>query len=401
MRRQNSGVRSQNSSVRFADGFDFLVIYLHCAELSGLNHCEVIVALRKYIIVGGIRIGGGAPVTVQSMTTTKASDVSGTVAQINRLTEAGCDIVRVAVPDMESADAIGEIKSLITVPLVADIHFNYKLAVRAAEAGADKIRINPGNIGSDENVRAVADICRVKGIPIRVGVNGGSVSKAILAKHNGLTVEAMYDSALENIRLLNKFDFDDICISVKTSSVPLTIAAYKMLYERTEYPLHLGVTETGPERMGTVKSSIGIGALLAMGIGDTIRVSLTAPHEREIEVALMILRALGLRKEYELISCPTCGRCGIDLIPIATEVERRLDALNLNITVAVMGCSVNGPGEASRADYGITGGDGVGIIFKKGTIYKKVTMNNLIDELFIAIESGENLLERAKTGITI
>ena len=357
--------------------------------------------LRKHIIVGNTKIGGGAAVTVQSMTTVKTSDVPGTVAQINRLAELGCDIVRVAVPDMAAADAIGEIKNRISIPLVADIHFDYKLAVRAAEAGADKIRINPGNIGCDENVRAVADICGKKGIPIRVGVNGGSISKEILAKHGGLTPDSMYDSALENIRLLNKFDFDDICVSVKTSSVTLTIAAYKLLYERMDYPLHLGVTEAGTERMGTVKSSIGIGALLAEGIGDTIRVSLTAPPEREVEAALMILRALGLRKDYELISCPTCGRCGIDLIPIAMEVERRLAALNLNITVAVMGCSVNGPGEASRADYGITGGNGVGIIFKKGIIYKKVTMNSLIDELFIAIESGENLLERAKTGISI
>ena len=345
--------------------------------------------MKKLIIVGGICVGGGAPVTVQSMANTRTSDIRETAAQINRLAKAGCDIVRVAVPDIASADAIGEIKKLIAIPLVADIHFDYKLAVRAAEAGADKIRINPGNIGGTENVRAVADICRKKGIPIRVGVNGGSVGKEHLARYNGLTPEAMYDSALENIQLLNKFGFDDICVSVKTSSVPLTIAAYKLLHSRSDYPLHLGVTEAGTENQGLIKSAIGIGSLLVEGIGDTIRVSLTAPPEREVEAALTILSVLGLRKKYELISCPTCGRCKIDLIPIALEVERRLAVFGVDITVAVMGCPVNGPGEASRADYGIAGSDGAGVIFKKGKIYKNVKMDMLIDELFIAIESGE------------
>ena len=343
----------------------------------------------KYVTVGGVKIGDGAPVTVQSMTNTKTSDISETAAQINRLAKLGCDIVRVAVPDMASADAIGEIKKLISIPLVADIHFKYKLALRAAEAGADKIRINPGNIGGAENVRAVADICAKKGIPIRVGVNGGSLSKKILTRYGGVTPEAMYESALENILLLNRYDFDDICVSVKTSSVQLTVAAYRLLRRRLDYPLHLGVTEAGTEKQGLVKSAIGIGSLLAEGIGDTIRVSLTAPPEREVEAAIMIIKALGLRKEYELISCPTCGRCEIDLIPIALEVERRLAALKMNITVAVMGCSVNGPGEASRADYGIAGGVDEGLIFKKGAAYKKVKMNRLVDELFIAIESGE------------
>jgi len=343
----------------------------------------------RQISVGGVKIGGGSPVTVQSMTNTKTSDIRETAAQINRLSDLGCDIVRVAVPDMDSADAIGEIKKLIKIPLVADIQFNHRLAIRAAEAGADKIRINPGNIGGEANVRDVAHICAKKGIPIRVGVNGGSVSKDVLTRHGGLTPESMYDSALENIGMLNRFDFDDICVSVKASSVPLTIAAYRLIGSRLDYPLHLGVTEAGTENMGIVKSSIGIGSLLAEGIGDTIRVSLTAPPEREIEAALMILRALGLRKAYELISCPTCSRCAIDLIPIAHKVEQRLAALNLDITVAVMGCCVNGPGEAARADYGIAGGDGTGLIFKKGSVYKKAGMDRLVDELFIAIESGE------------
>ena len=346
----------------------------------------------KSIRVGGVKVGGGAPVTIQSMTNTKTTDIRRTAAQINRLAELGCDIVRVAVPDMAAADAIADIKKLIKIPLVADIHFDHRLAIRAAEAGADKLRINPGNIGGESNVRAVAEICKKKCIPIRVGINGGSISKALIAKYGGVTPEAMYESANEHIMLLNKFDFDDICVSVKTSSVQLTIEAYRLLHARTEYPLHLGVTEAGTEYMGLVKSAIGIGALLADGIGDTIRVSMTASPESEIAAGLAILRSMGLRKGYELISCPTCGRCGIDLIPIAHEVERRLEALSYDITVAVMGCAVNGPGEASRADYGIAGGDGEGIIFKKGKIQQKVPMDKIIEELFLAIESGEKTI---------
>jgi len=345
---------------------------------------------RKSITVGNVRIGGGAPVSVQSMTTTKTSDIHATASQINQLAALGCDIVRVAAPDMASASAIGEIKKLINIPLVADIHFDYKLALRAAEAGADKLRLNPGNIGGAGHVGAVAGICAKKGIPIRIGVNGGSLSKEILIKHGGVTPEAMYESALEHVRLLNSFDFDDICISVKASSTPVTIAAYRLLGKRTRYPLHLGVTEAGTEYNGLVKSAIGIGALLADGIGDTIRVSLTAPPENEVKAGLAILKALGLRGGYELISCPTCGRCGIDLIPIASEVERRLAALDQDITVAVMGCAVNGPEEASRADYGICGGDGEGILFKNGKICKKVPMGQLVDELFIMIESEDD-----------
>ena len=349
--------------------------------------------MRKQITAGGVKIGGGAPVTIQSMTNTMTSDIRETSAQINRLAGLGCEIARVAVPDMDSADAIGEIKKLISIPLVADIHFDYKLALRAAEAGADKIRINPGNIGGEGNVRAVAGICAKKGIPIRIGVNSGSVSDGILKKHGGVTAEAMYESALEHIGLLNRYDFDDICISAKASSVPLTVAAYRLLDERTAYPLHIGVTEAGTESAGIIKSSLGIGALLLDGIGDTVRVSLTAPPEREVETAVTILKSLGLRTGYDLISCPTCGRCRIDLIPIALEVERRLKAsselADRDIAVAVMGCAVNGPGEASRADYGIAGGDQEGVVFSKGKICMKASMDRLVDELFRIIESGE------------
>jgi len=347
---------------------------------------------RKQILVGDVPIGGGAPVSVQSMTNTKTSDVSATVAQINSLAGLGCDIVRVAVPDMASADAIGEIKKHISIPLVADIHFDHKLAIRAAQAGADKIRINPGNIGDSSGVRAIADVCSKKGIPIRIGVNSGSIDRKLVAKrspplhgasaHEHISPEAMYESALEHVRLLNDCDFDDICISVKSSSVPLTIASCKLLYERTGYPLHLGVTETGTEYMGIIKSSIGIGALLSGGIGDTIRVSLTAPPECEVTAGVAILRALGLRAGYDLISCPTCGRCDVDLIPIATEVERRLEDLGRDITVAVMGCAVNGPGEASRADFGVACGNGTGVLFRKGEIVGKAPADRLVDELF-------------------
>ena len=361
--------------------------------------------MKKQISVGGVVIGGGAPVTVQSMTNTKTADVRATAAQINSLAEHGCDIARVAIPDLASADAIGEIKKLINIPLVADIHFDYKLALRSAEAGADKIRINPGNIGGEDRVRAVARMCAKKGLPIRIGVNSGSLRNELLSKHGGVTAEAMYESATEHIRLLNRFDFDDICLSAKASSVPLTVESYRLLHERTGYPLHLGVTEAGTEKMGIVKSSIGIGALLLDGIGDTIRVSLTAPPEQEVVAALAILRSLGLRRGFELISCPTCGRCGIDLIPIAHEVERRLELMCRpgaregaealpcgwaeGVTIAVMGCVVNGPGEASRADFGIAGGDGEGVIFKKGKVVGKAPMDKLLGELFNVIERGE------------
>jgi len=349
--------------------------------------------MKKQISVGGVLVGGGAPVTVQSMTNTKTSDVSATAAQILRLEALGCEIVRIAVPDMASADAIGEIKKQIGIPLVADIHFDHKLALRAAEAGADKIRINPGNIGGADNVRLVAGICAKKGIPIRIGVNSGSLSDDIISRHGGPTAEAMYESAIEHIRLLNRFDFDDICVSAKASSVSITVEAYRLLSERTLYPLHLGVTEAGTEYTGIIKSSIGIGSLLLDGIGDTIRVSLTAPPESEVEAALTILQSLGLRPGFDLISCPTCGRCKIDLIPVAQEVGRRLDYMQAagdkrNFSVAVMGCAVNGPGEASRVDFGIAAGDGEGVLFKKGKIVGKAPMEKLVEELFKMIDEN-------------
>lgn len=333
-------------------------------------------------------IGGGAPVTVQSMTNTKTSDIAETVAQTKRLIDAGCDIVRFAVPDSASARAIEEIKKQVSIPIVADIHFDYKLAIEAAESGADKIRINPGNIGGDENVRAVTTICRKKGIPIRIGVNGGSLEKDILAKFGGVTPDALAESAMRHVRLLHKFDFDDICLSVKASDVALTIASYRLLSEAVDYPLHLGITEAGTEYMGIIKSSVGIGTLLSEGIGDTIRVSLTAPPEREVKAGMAILKSLGLRRSgADLISCPTCGRTKIDLIPIAEEVDRRLQKMDRPVTVAVMGCAVNGPGEAKRADFGIAGGDNEGILFKKGEIIKKVPMDRLVDELFLLMDA--------------
>jgi len=344
--------------------------------------------MSKQIIVAGIAIGGGAPVTIQSMTNTKTEDVEATVAQIRRLSAVGCDIVRVAVPNKAAAKAIGAIKEQIDIPLVADIHFDYRLALESIAAGADKIRINPGNIGAPARVQAVALACARAGIPIRIGVNGGSLDKLLLEKYGGITPEALVESAFSHIALLNRYDFDDICISLKASSVPLTMAAYRRMREQSNYPLHLGVTEAGTLRMGTIKSAIGIGGLLAMGIGDTLRVTLTADPVEEIYVARDILKAAGLRKDGpELIACPTCGRTKIDLIPLAEEVERRLQAIGRPITVAVMGCSVNGPGEAAAADVGIAGGDGVGILFRKGEIVRRVPQEQLVDALMELIDT--------------
>ncbi|NLF34688.1 MAG: flavodoxin-dependent (E)-4-hydroxy-3-methylbut-2-enyl-diphosphate synthase [Clostridiales bacterium] len=344
--------------------------------------------MTKKISVGGLPVGGGAPVTIQSMTNTPTQDVAATVAQIRRLAAAGCQIVRVAVPHKEAARALGAIKEQITLPLVADIHFDYKLALEAAAAGADKIRINPGNIGDEDRVKAVARACRARGIPIRIGVNGGSLEKPLLAKHGGVTPEALVESAFGHIALLEKFEFDDICVSLKASSVPLTMAAYRLMAQSIHYPLHLGITEAGTPKMGILKSAVGIGGLLAIGIGDTMRVSLSADPVEEVIAARDILRAVGLRREGpELISCPTCARTQIDLIALAGEVERRLEGVRKPITVAVMGCAVNGPGEASAADVGIAGGDGVGLLFRKGEIVKKVPQENLVEELFALIES--------------
>ena len=344
--------------------------------------------MSKQIIVGGVPVGGGAPVTIQSMCNTRTDDVSATVEQIRRLEAAGCDIVRVAVPDMAAAHALAAIKERISIPLVADIHFDYKLALEAAAAGVDKIRINPGNIGAPERVQAVANACKAKNIPIRIGVNGGSLEKPILAKYGGVTPEALVESAFGHIELLNRFDFDDICVSLKSSSVPLTMAAYRLMAEKSDYPLHLGVTEAGTVEMGTLKSAIGIGGLLATGIGDTMRVSLSADPVEEIYAAKKILKAAGLRKDGpEMISCPTCGRTSIDLIGLANQVEQRLKSVDKPITVAVMGCVVNGPGEASAADVGLAGGKGEGVLFRKGEIVKKVSEDRLVDELFALIET--------------
>lgn len=343
--------------------------------------------MTKQIMVGGVPLGGGAPVTIQSMCNTRTDDVEATVRQILRLEAEGCQVVRVAVPDQAAARAVGEIRERIHIPLVVDIHFDYKLALECVAAGCDKVRINPGNIGGQDRVKAVADACRQRGIPIRIGVNGGSLEKPILAKYGAVTPEALVESAFGHIALLHKFDFDDICVSLKSSSVPVTMAAYRLMAEKSEYPLHLGVTETGTPRMGILKSAVGIGGLLALGVGDTIRVSLSADPVEEVYAARDILKAAGIRREGpELIACPTCGRTRIDLISLANEVEARLKAVTKPITVAVMGCVVNGPGEASAADVGIAGGDGEGLLFRRGKIVKKVPQEHLVDELFQMIE---------------
>ena len=344
--------------------------------------------MTKQIMVGGVAIGGGAPVSIQSMTNTRTSDVEGTLSQIRALASAGCEIVRVAVPDMEAARAVAKIKEHSPLPVVVDIHFDYKLALEAIAAGADKVRINPGNIGGEDRVKAVADACRQRNIPIRIGVNGGSLEKELLAKYGRVCPEAMVESAFGHIKLLNKFDFDDICVSLKSSSVPFTMKAYQIMSQESNYPLHIGVTEAGTVKMGTLKSAVGIGGLLALGIGDTMRVSLTADPVEEIYAARDILKAAGIRKDgAELVSCPTCGRTRIDLISMAGEVEERLKSVNKDITVAVMGCIVNGPGEASAADCGIAGGIGEGVLFKKGQIIKKVPQDQLVDELFALIDT--------------
>ena len=338
--------------------------------------------MSKRIYAGALAIGGGAPVSIQSMCNTKTNDVGSTVGQIRALEAAGCELVRVTVPDMESARAISSIKEKIHIPLVADIHFDYRLAVEAAERGADKIRINPGNIGGEDNVRAIVTACRTHNVPIRIGVNGGSLEKELLAKYGHVTPEALTESALGHIRLLEKYDFTDICVSVKSSDVPTNIKAYRMLREKCDYPLHLGVTEAGTPSMGIVKSSIGIGSLLCDGIGDTVRVSLTADPVEEVYAAKRILQACGIRSTgVNIISCPTCGRTSYNMIPLVEELERRLSDCDKRITVAVMGCVVNGPGEASAADIGIAGGKGEGLIFRRGTVLYKVPEEKLADAL--------------------
>ena len=343
--------------------------------------------MSRQMNIGGVTIGGGAAVAIQSMCSTRTEDVAATVAQILRLEQAGCEIVRVAVPTMEAARAIGQIKKAIHIPLVADIHFDYRLALQCAAEGVDKIRINPGNIGSQERVRAVAEACRRHHIPIRIGVNGGSLEKPLLEQYGGVTAQALVDSAMGHVRLLNDCGFDDICLSVKCSHVPTNMQAYALLSRLTDYPLHLGVTEAGTPEMGVLKSAIGIGGLLCQGIGDTIRVSLTADPAEEVVAAKRILQAIDMRRSGpNLISCPTCGRTKYDMIPIAHEVEQRLRDCTKPITVAVMGCAVNGPGEARNADVGIAGGDGEGLLFRKGEILYKVPQERLVDALMAEIE---------------
>lgn len=344
--------------------------------------------MKRTIQVGNITIGGDAPVSIQSMLNTKTTDVEGSLNQIKALRAAGCQIVRLAVPDMEAARGFSEIAKESPLPLVADIHFDYRLAIAAAEGGAAKIRINPGNIGGRDRVKAVVEVCREKHIPIRIGVNGGSLEKELLEKYGHPTAEALVESALGHVRLLEEENFHDICISMKSSSVPVTMAAYRLMNEKTDYPLHLGVTETGTEHMGVIKSAMGIGGLLCMGIGNTLRVSLTADPVREIVAAKEILRAAGLRQEGpEFVSCPTCGRTQIDLIGLANEVEQRLKDCQKPITVAVMGCIVNGPGEAREADVGIAGGKDCGVLFAKGKKLKTLPYDALADALMEYIDT--------------
>lgn len=339
-------------------------------------------------MIGDIAIGGGAPISVQSMTNTKTQDVTSSVEQIQRLVAAGCDIVRLAVPDMEAAIALKKIKDLITVPLVADIHFDYRLALAAIDSGVDALRLNPGNIGDSDRVEAVVKAAKNRHIPIRIGVNAGSLDKILIAKYSRPTPEAMVESALQHIKILERLNFYDTKISLKAHDVPLTIAAYQLMSEKTDYPLHLGITEAGTVNSGIIKSSVGIGALLAQGIGDTFRISLTGDPVEEVKVANQILKSLNL-KEYgpTLVSCPTCGRCNINLAEIAGRVEDKLKSIAKPISVAVMGCVVNGPGEAREADVGIAGGKNEGLVFRKGEIIRKVPEACLVEELFKEIDA--------------
>ena len=341
----------------------------------------------RIVNVGGVKIGGGNPVSIQSMCNTDTRDVASTVGQIKALEEAGCEIIRVAVPDMTAAEAIADIKKQINIPLVADIHFDYKLALECIKNGIDKVRINPGNIGSRDRVKLVADAAKANGIPIRIGVNGGSLEKELVAKYGGATADALVESALGHIEILDDLNFTDIVVSIKISNVPVMLEAYRKFSEICDIPLHIGVTESGTERMGTVKSSVGIGALLSEGIGDTMRVSLTADPVKEIYLAKDILSVLGMREDkVEFVSCPTCGRTQVDLINIANEVEKNLQNVNKKIKVAVMGCAVNGPGEARDADIGLAGGKGECLLFKKGIPFKKVPESIAVKELLSEIE---------------
>ena len=343
--------------------------------------------MTRQILVGGVPLGGGAPVVIQSMLNTKTTDVEGSLAQIRALKTAGCQIARLAVPDKAAAASFAEICAESPLPLVADFHFDYKLAIAAAEGGASKIRINPGNIGGEDRVQAVVDVCKEKHIPIRIGVNGGSLDKRLLEKYGHPTAEALVESAFQHLELLEKYGFYDTCVSMKSSTVPTMVAAARLFRSRCDYPIHIGVTETGPVRMGLMKSAMGIGALLLDGIGDTIRVSLTDDPVEEIYAAKDILKAAGLRKEgVNIISCPTCGRTQIDLIGLVNKVDEALKDCEKPITVAVMGCIVNGPGEAREADIGIAGGDGCGMLFEKGQQIEKLPYDELLPALLKRIE---------------
>lgn len=343
--------------------------------------------ITRTVDVGGVKIGGGNPVSIQSMCNTDTRDVKSTVEQIKKLCEAGCEIIRVAVPDMEAAQAVGEIKKQIEIPLVSDIHFDYRLALECIKNGIDKVRINPGNIGERERVKLVADAAKANGVPIRIGVNGGSLEKELVTKYGGATADALVESAMGHVEILDSVNFSDMVVSIKVSNVPVMLDAYRKFSEKCDIPLHIGVTESGTEYMGTVKSSIGIGTLLSEGIGDTMRVSLTADPVKEIYLAKDILRVLEIRNDgVEFVSCPTCGRTQIDLIKIANEVENHLKNVDKRIKVAVMGCAVNGPGEARDADIGIAGGKGECLIFKKGTPLRKVPETTAVVELIKEIE---------------
>ncbi len=343
--------------------------------------------ITREVKVGCLKIGGGNPVAIQSMCNTDTRDVTATVNQILQLEEAGCELIRVAVPDMAAAEAIGEIKKQIHIPLVADIHFDYRLALRVMELGIDKIRINPGNIGDEGRIKQVVEMAKEKAIPIRIGVNSGSLEKYLVEKYGGVTPEGLVESALNHVKILEKYDFHDIVVSIKASSVPFSLEAYTLLSEKIPYPIHVGITEAGTVYAGSIKSAVGIGSILAKGIGDTIRVSLTGNPVEEVRAAKEILKSLELRTfGITFISCPTCGRTQIDLISIANEVEKKCAAIHKNIKVAVMGCVVNGPGEAREADVGIAGGKGEGLLFKKGEILRKVPEDNLVSELMKEIE---------------
>ncbi len=341
----------------------------------------------REVTVGNIKIGGENPISVQSMTNTDTRDAKATIEQINKLEKAGCDLVRVAVPDMVAAKAIGQIKKNVSIPVIADIHFDYKLALEAIEQGVDGVRINPGNIGDVSRVKMVVDKCKEKNLKIRIGVNGGSLEKELLEKYGSATPEALVESAMGHIKILEDLDFYNTVISLKSSAIFKTIDAYRLISERVDYPLHVGITESGSIKKGTIKSSIGVGALLVEGIGDTIRISLTGDPVEEIAVGKEILRSLGLLNDkIKVISCPTCGRCNIDLISVVDKVENKISELDKDITVAIMGCAVNGPGEAREADIGIAGGKGEGLLFKKGEIVRKIKDSDLVEELLDEID---------------